>query len=145
MVLAFARPHHPSPHTTTTTPLPPPSLLSSLSLRNEAASSRWFDVSGDPGLPPPPPPGSPARARYVAARYASLLNATAAALTSVRAAPALVYASVDDVWAPPAGGAWEGAAHVGSGPLVDGLWAELGVGVDWSVAGHFYGAPDGEG
>jgi hypothetical protein len=111
---------------------------------NEAASNRWYDVSGDAG-PPPPPPGSPARAHYVATRYASLINATAAALASVRAAPALVYASLDDVWAPPAGGLWEGAPHVGSGPLVEGLWAELGVAVDWSVAGHFYGAPDGDG
>ena len=124
-------------------PFPHPTPFS-LFLRNEAASSRWFDATGDPDTPLPPP-ASPARAAAVAARYARLINATAAALTSVRAAPALVYASVDNVWAPPPGGVHDGAPHVGSAALVDGLWRELGVGVDWSLAIHPYGAPDGDG
>lgn len=106
---------------------------------NEAASSRWTEFERLP------PAGAPARAAAVGARYAAMINATATALTDVGAGPALVYASLDSVWAPPRGGVADGVPHTGSGPLVDALWRELGTAVDWSLALHPYGPVQGEG
>lgn len=106
-----------------------------------AASASSFDLT-----PTVAGPGtSPTVQAAVIQRYAALVRATADALTSVGAPPALVLAAVDATWATPPRGDRGGRPHIGSGVLVDGLWAELGVGVDWSVGVAPYGAAGARG
>ncbi|KAK9845520.1 hypothetical protein WJX81_008440 [Elliptochloris bilobata] len=112
---------------------------------NEADSGEWFDYS--PRVNTSAPLTQAAAGAWLD-KYAAMLEAAHGAVAGAAAgapggAPALVYASVDRVWAPPAGGAVPGRVRCSLGVkvLLDGLWQRLGMRVDWAVALHAYGDP----
>lgn len=100
---------------------------------NEAAQGGWFDYS--PAVPTRGPVSGPNVDRWVA-KYAAMLRRAHAAIAR-HSSGVLLYASLDPWWEAPS----EAVSHIGGRRLMEGLWAELGTSIDWSVAIHPYGDP----
>ena len=112
---------------------------------NEVANAEWFDLSGTlPGTVTVTSQPSTADVQTWINRYSQIMQATHASVAAADpGGPVLIYASTDRYWSPPpVFTEWDGnRAHIGSETLVQGLWTELGITMDWSLAVHPYGDP----
>lgn len=112
---------------------------------NEVANSAWFDLSGtSPGSIDVTKEPTPADVDTWIDRYSQILRTTHDALSALSLAhPVVIYVSTDRYWSPPpVFTQWNGnRAHIGSGVLVEGIWARIGTEKDWSLAVHPYGEP----
>lgn len=102
---------------------------------NENAANLWFNLT-----PEIDAPGADKLAIRVK-RYANLMRRAHTAIGRWQRS-AMLYASIDHVWSQSAAKKVSGG-HVGTKSFMDGLWSELKLSIDWSVAAHLYGPTSG--
>ncbi|CAF1528818.1 unnamed protein product [Adineta ricciae] len=105
---------------------------------NEVASGGWYDMS--PLIETAHPVTDPNQIYLWTSYYAEMLRRAQKALN--RHNPnALIYVSLDQMFRSDQSH-WNYPANIGAKTMLDGLWTELGLSVNWSIAIHPYQDPD---
>jgi hypothetical protein len=105
---------------------------------NEVASGGWYDMS--PLIETAHPVTDPNQIHLWISYYTKMLCRSRKALD--RHNPdALIYVSLDRLFRYNQSD-WNATANIGAKTVLDGLWSELGLSVNWSVAIHPYREPD---
>jgi hypothetical protein len=105
---------------------------------NEVASGGWYDMS--PLVETAHPVNDPNQIRLWTSHYAEMLRRARKALD--RHNPdALIYVSLDEMFRYNQSH-WDYPANIGGKRVLDGLWSELGLSLNCSVAIHPYLDPD---
>jgi hypothetical protein len=105
---------------------------------NEVASGVWYDMS--PLIETAHPVTDPKQIHLWISHYVEMLRRARKALD--RHNPdALIYISLDEKFRYNQS-QWNSPANIGAKTVLDGLWFELGLSLNWSVAIHPYEDPD---
>jgi hypothetical protein len=105
---------------------------------NEVASGGWYDMS--PLIETAHPVTDPIQIHLWTSHYAEVLRRAQKALDRHNRR-ALIYVSLDQMFKYNQSH-WDYPANIGAKRVLDGLWSELDLSLNWSVAIHPYQDPD---